>query len=158
MFSHSYNYLFFFFNYELLVLVCFVLFLFFAFIMESGAIGSYLQELSIQARSKMIQNLVKREELIKELINSLERNISRSKIVLISLLSISEDIIVIFQQRCKVLTRNREINRVKYYLDNLILKSEILTNGIRLYLTRELFSEKSFYIKPQGISLKKIKL
>jgi len=126
--------------------------------MESGAIGSYLQELSIQARSKMIQNLVKREELIKELINSLEKNVLRSKIVLTSLLSISEDIIVIFQQRCKVLVRNREINRVKYYLDNLIIKSEILTNGIRVYLTKELFSEKSFYIKPQGVSLKKIKL
>lgn len=67
MFSYSYNYTFFFCNYELLVMVCFFSFLFFAILSERGQLDSYLQELSIDARSKLSRHSPARQNMIREL-------------------------------------------------------------------------------------------
>lgn len=158
MFSFSYNYIYFFFNYELLVLVCFLLFIFFALISENGVLGSYLQEISVESKKKMLKYLLTRDQLIQDLINSLDKSLSKTKMIMTTLLSLSEDILVIFQYRCKTLAKRREVLRVRYFLDNLILKTQYLTLQIRSYLTKELFSQKSFYFKVDGIKLKKIKI
>ena len=67
MFSYFYNYIFFFCNYELLVMVCFFSFLFFAILSEKGQLDSYLQELSMDARSKLDRHLSVRQNMIREL-------------------------------------------------------------------------------------------
>ena len=158
MFSFSYNYIYFFFNYELLVLVCFLLFIFFALISENGQLGSYLQEISIDARNKMFKHLLIRQELIQDLVSSLDKSTSKIKMIMTTLLSSSEDIVVILQYTCKNLSKSNVTLKVRYYLDNLVLKTQHLSQQIRLYLTQELFSQKSFYFQVNGVKLKKIKI
>lgn len=48
----SSDYIFLFFNYELLVVICFFFFLIFALLAEKGQLGSYLQDISVDQRSK----------------------------------------------------------------------------------------------------------
>jgi hypothetical protein len=158
MFSFSYNYIYFFFNYELLVLVCFLLFIFFALISENGHLGSYLQEISIDARNKIFKHLVIRQELIQDLVSSLDKSTSKIKMIMTTLLSSSEDIVVILQYTCKNLSKSNVTLKVRYYLDNLVLKSQHLSQQIRLYLTQELFSQKSFYLQVNNVKLKKVKI
>jgi hypothetical protein len=47
------DYIFLFFNYELLVVICFFFFLIFALLAEKGQLGSYLQDISVDQRSKL---------------------------------------------------------------------------------------------------------
>jgi len=65
MFSYYFhNYIFFFFGYELLVLICFFFFLLFAVLFEGGMVNNHLQEVSIDARSKLSRALSVRTEHI----------------------------------------------------------------------------------------------
>jgi hypothetical protein len=56
----------------MIVMVCFFFFFFFILMSEKGQFGSYLQEISIQARSKMYKQLALRVSRIEGLINVLE--------------------------------------------------------------------------------------
>jgi len=146
MFSFAYNYIYFFFNYELIVLVCFLLFLFFALVSEKGALGSYLQELSIDARSKLSRHLSVRQEMIQELSSYLDRSASKIKMITSTFLSSSQDILVSLQHVIKKLAKSYTVLQVRYYLDTVLIRTQYLSLQIRSYLTNDLFVEKSYLL------------
>jgi hypothetical protein len=152
MFSFAYNYVYFFFNYELLVLVCFLLFLFFALLSEKGAIGSYLQELSIDARTKLARHLLIRQEMIQELSAYLDRSSSKIKMITTTFLSSSQDILYSLQHVVKKLSKSYTVLQVRYYLDTILSKTQILSNEIRIYLTNDLFVEKNYVLSTNSNS------
>jgi hypothetical protein len=122
MFSYYYNYIFFFCNYELLVMVCFFSFLFFLFISDQGALGSYLLQLSQDARSKIERHLEARENMIQELSLSLastERNIR--KMLLQGSFDTSRDALLALQHIVKKLSRLHITMQTKYRLDGILL-------------------------------------
>ena len=148
MFSYYYNYLFFFCNYELLVVVCFFSFLFFLLISDKGSFGSYLHELSQEARSKFSRHLDARENMIHELSLSLDRSVSKIRKIVFSFASVSFDILFSLQHIVKKLSSTYSVFQVKYRLDAILLATKSLELQIRLYLTRDLLAEKEYSLSP----------
>ncbi len=158
MFSFAYNYIYFFLNYEILVLVCFLLFLFFALVSEKGAIGSYLQELSIESRAKISRYLSVRQEMIQELSSYLDRSSSKLKMVTTTFLSSSQDMLYSLQYVVKKLSKSYAVLQVRYYLDTVLSRTQYLSSQIKVYLTNDLFVEKSFVLSTSSSSSKLTKL
>jgi len=158
MFSFAYNYIYFFLNYEILVLVCFLLFLFFALVSEKGAIGSYLQELSIESRAKISRHLSVRQEMIQELSSYLDRSSSKLKMVTTTFLSSSQDMLYSLQYVVKKLSKSYAVLQVRYYLDTVLSRAQYLSSQIKVYLTNDLFVEKTFVLSTSSSSSKLTKL
>jgi hypothetical protein len=154
MFSFIHNYIYFFFNYELIVLVCFLLFLFFAIISEKGKIGSYLHEVSDETRRKYSRILVRRLELIQELENTLDRTVSRLRLITGTLLSLTEDTLTILVYTNKRLSKSFAVRKIRNRLDAVLLKTQYLSTQIKIYLTEELFVQKNYSLKTENSSTK----
>ena len=144
MFSYYYNYIIFLFNPELLVIVCFFLFLFFALLQEKGQLGSYLQELSIDARAKLERHLAVRENMIQELAIYLERSVNTIKKIIVSYEMASLDTLMALQHVIKKLLFTYTVLQVKYFLSSTEFRTQSLSLQIRFYLTHELFVNKSY--------------
>jgi hypothetical protein len=134
--------------------VCFTLFLFFALIAEKGAIGSYLQELSIDARAKLFKHLSLRQEMIQELSSYLDRSASKMKMITTTFLSSSQDTLYSLQHVVKKLSKSYTVLQVRYYLDGVLARTHYLSLQIRLYLTNDLFVEKSYALTSNSASKK----
>ena len=125
-------------------MVCFFLFLFFAILQEKGQLGSYLQELSIDARLRIERHLVVRENMIHELAIYLKRSINITKKLVISYETASLDIIVYSQYIIKKLLSTHIVFQVKYFSSATEFRTQSLLLQIRFYLTHELFVNKSY--------------
>ncbi len=158
MFSYYYNYIIFLFNPELLVLICFFLFLFCVILQEKGQLGSYLQELSIDARLKIERHLFIRETIILELAHYLERSVNTIKKIMASYESASLDTLVCFQHTIKKLLFTYTILQIKYFLSSIEDRTQSLFLQIRFYLTHELFVNKSYNLVYASNTIKKIKV
>jgi len=144
MFSYYYNYIIFLFNPELLVMVCFFLFLFFAILQEKGQLGSYLQELSMDARSRIERHLAVRENMIQELAICLQRAMGTAKKMAMSYEMASLDTVAHLQCVIKKLLFTYTVLQVKYFLSSIEERTQSLSLQIRFYLTHELFVNKSY--------------
>ena len=121
MFSYYYNYIFFFCNYELLVMVCFFSFLFFLLISDKGAVGSYFQDLSQDARSKIERHLETRETMIQQLSSSLLLSEQHLRKIILGSFGASRDAIFSLQHIVKKLSRQHHINQTKHCLNNVLV-------------------------------------
>lgn len=144
MFSYYYNYIIFSFNPELLVMVCFFLSLLFAILQEKGQLGSYLQELSIDARSRIERHLAIRENMIQELAIYLERSVNTIKKIMASYEGASLDTVTCLQHAIKKLLFTYTVLQVKYSSSSIEDRTQSLSLQIRFYLTHELFVNKSY--------------
>lgn len=144
MFSYFYNYFLFLFNPELLVMVCCFLFLFFAIIQEKGQLGSYLQELEGIRRAAIERHLAVRENMIRELEIYLERSVERMRKIMMSYEMASRDSLVTLQHIIKKLSNTYIVLQVKYFLNSVEIRTQYLSLQIRLYLTHDLFVNKSY--------------
>jgi len=113
MFPYYYNYIIFLFNPELLVMVCFFLSLSSAILQEKGQLGSYLQELSIDARSRIERHLSVRENMILEPAIHLERSVNTIKKIMASYEGASLDIPICLQHAIKKLLFTYTVPQVK---------------------------------------------
>jgi hypothetical protein len=153
MFSYHYNYIIFLFNPELLVMVCFFLFLFFAIPQEKGQLGSYLQELPIDARSRIERHLAIRENMIQELAVHPERSVNTIKKIMASYEGASLDTVACPQHAIKKLLFTYTVLQVKYFLSSIEDRTQSLPLQIRFYSTHELFVNKSYdLVHAQDIS------
>lgn len=144
MFSYFSNYFLFLFNPELLVMVCFFLFLFFAIIQEKGQLGSYLQELEGIRRAAIERHLAVRENMIRQLELYFERCVKKMRKIMISYEMASRDSLVTLQHIIKKLSNTYTVLQVKYFLNSVEIRTQYLSLQIRLYLTHDLFVNKSY--------------
>lgn len=144
MFSHYYNYIIFLFNPELLVMVRFFPSLSFAILQEKGQLGSYLQDLSIDARSRIERHLAIRENMIQELAIYPERSVNTIKKIMASYEGASLDTVTCLQHAIKKLLFTYTVLQVKYFLSPIEDRTQSLSLQIRFYLTHELFVNKSY--------------
>jgi hypothetical protein len=144
MFPYYYNYIIFLFNPELLVMVCFFLSLSSAILQEKGQLGSYLQELSIDARSRIERHLSVRENMILEPAIHLERSVNTIKKIMASYEGASLDIPICLQHAIKKLLFTYTVPQVKYFSSSIEDRTQSLSLQIRFYLTHELFVNKSY--------------
>ena len=102
-------------------MVCFFSFLFFLLISDKGALGSYLQELSQDARSKIERHLEARENMIQELSLSLASTERRLNGMLQGSFDTSRDALFALQHIVKKLSRLHIRMQTKYRLDGILL-------------------------------------
>jgi hypothetical protein len=144
MFSYYYNYIISSFNPELLVMVCFFLFLFFAIPQEKGQLGSYLQELSIDARSRIERHLAIRENMIQELAIYPERSVNTIKKIMASYEGASLDTVARPQHAIKKSLFTYTVPQAKYFSSSIEDRTQSLSLQIRFYLTHELSVNRSY--------------
>jgi hypothetical protein len=142
-----YNYLFLFFNYELLVVLCFFFFLLFALISEKGQLGTYLYDVSLEQRIKLTRYLNQRNIMTRELIMFLEKSIFEIKKIATSYDHSSDDFLLNLQYLTKKLLLSFTFSQIKTYLDIITLRSQYLAFQIKLYLSTDLFINKTFKFK-----------
>jgi len=143
MFSFGYNSFVFFLNPEIIVMVCFFFFFFFVIMSEKGKFGSHLQELSIEARSKMYKQLALRVERIEELASVLDAWSSKTKQFAHSSMRASISILKDAQAVVKVVGNTQKQSQVLYTLQALETSTQYFALQIRLYLTQDLFLNTS---------------
>jgi NADH-quinone oxidoreductase subunit K len=144
MFPHYHNYIIFLFNPESLVVVCSPFFLLFAILQEKGQLGSYLQELSMDARSRIERHLAVRENMIQELAICLQRAMGTAKKMAMSYEMASLDTVAHLQCVIKKLLLTHTATQVKYSLPTIEERTQSLSLQIRFYSTHELFVNKSY--------------
>jgi len=153
-------YFIFLFNPELLVVVCFFLFFFFALLQEKGQLGSYLQELSLDARSKLDRHLAVRENMIHEFALYLERSVTKMRDVIRSFENASLDTLMSLQFVIKKLSFTYTVLWVRYFLSAIESRTQFLSLQIRLYLTHGLLAGKPYTLVPlsKGVTARKLKV
>jgi hypothetical protein len=139
MFSFGYNYFVFFLNPEIIVMVCFFFFFFFLVMSEKGKFGSYLQEISIEARSKMYKQLARRVELIQELGNFFDTWSLKTKQFTHLNIRASIGILEAVKAASNVVGNCQKQALVLYTLQALETETQYFALQIRLYLTQDLF-------------------
>lgn len=142
-----YNYIFLFFNYELLVVVCFFFFLIFALLSEKGQLGTYLYDISLEQRSKISRYLAQREIMARELVSFLDKSIFEIKKLSSSYDNASYDLLLNLQYIVKKLLLCLTFSQIRTYLEIVTLRTQYLFFQIKLYLTDDLFVNKSFKLK-----------
>lgn len=131
-----------------MVMVCFFSFLFFLLITDKGAFGSYLKELSNEARAKIERHLEAREKMIKELSQSLShREKNLRQMLLKGCYDTSRDTMLAQERLVKKLTRVNITKQTKYRLEGVVIVTKALEKEIKQYLTKDLLSE--YKIKPK---------
>jgi hypothetical protein len=125
-------------------MVCFFLFLFFAILQEKGQLGSYLQELSIDARSRIERHLAVRENMIQELAIHLERSVNTIEKIVIPYETAPSDILAYLQYTIKKLLFTYTVLQAKYFLSPTESRTQSLSLQIRFYSTHESFVNKSY--------------
>jgi hypothetical protein len=141
------NYIYLFFNYELLVVLCFFFFLIFALIAEKGQLGTYLYDVSLEQRMKFTRYLNQRDLVLNEFIVFLEKSILEIKKISTSYEHSSLDLLLNIQYLIKKGLLSLTIFQVKTYLDIITARSQYLAFQIKLYLSTDLFLNKSFKLK-----------
>ena len=126
------------------MVVRFSLSLSFAILQEKGQLGSYLQELSIDARSRIERHLAVRENMIQELAICLQRSVSTMKKIIMSYEMASLDTLAYLQYAIKKLLFTYTVLQVKYFLSATEERTQSLSLQIRFYSTHELFVNKSY--------------
>lgn len=150
-----YNYIFLFFNYELLVVICFFFFIIFALLSEKGQIGTSLQDISLEQRSKITQYLALRETMTNDLLAFLDKSLSEIKKISTSYDNASYDLLLNLQYVSKKLLINLTYTQVRNLLETITLRTQYLSFQIKFYLTQDLFANKSFtLVRPKGNKLK----
>ncbi len=142
-----YNYIFLFFNYELLVVLCFFFFLIFALLSENGQLGTYLSDVSLEQRHKFARHLSQRALMIRELLVFLDKSVFEIKKISTSCDSSAQDLLLNLQFITKKLLVSLTFSQIKSYLDIITLRSQYLIFQIKLYLSTDLFINKTFKIK-----------
>ena len=142
-----YNYIFLFFNYELLVVLCFFFFLIFALLSEKGQLGTYLYDISLEQRSKISRYLSQREHMARDLVSFLDKSIFEIKKLSSSYDHASYDLLLNLQFIVKKLLLCLTFSQIRTYLDIVTLRTQYLSFQIKLYLTDDLFVNKSFQLK-----------
>ena len=117
-------------------------------------IGSYLQELSIDARAKLSRHLLIRQEMIQELSSYLERSSSKIKMITSTFSSCSQDILYTLQSTVKKLSKSYTVLQVRYYFDTILVRTQYLSLQIRSYLTNDCFAfgEKNYTLSAKAIT------
>lgn len=139
-----YNYIFLFFNYELLVVICFFFFIIFALLSEKGSLGTYLYDLSLEQHSKITHYLEQREIMTKDLLTFLDKSLLEIKKISLSYDNASHDLLLNLQYITKKFLIGLTFSQIKNYLETITLRTQYLSFQIKLYLTNDLFVNKSF--------------
>ena len=124
--------------------------LFFLLISDKGAVGSYFQDLSQDARSKIERHLETRETMIQQLSSSLLLSEQHLRKIILGSFGASRDAIFSLQHIVKKLSRQHHINQTKHCLNNVLVWTSSLELQIRLYLTRDLLADKSYVLSPKA--------
>lgn len=114
---------------------------------EKGQTDSYLQELSMDARSKLSRHLSVRQNMIRELATSMDRGASQVRKIMTSYEATSQEMLHSLQHIVKKLSQTYTVSQVKYYLDSIILRTQVLSLQIRLYLTHEFLSPNGDFLR-----------
>ena len=139
-----YNYIFLFFNYELLVVICFFFFLIFALLSEKGQLGTYLYDISLEQRTKITRTLVQRSFMLRELLSFLDKSIFEIKKIAVSCDTASQDLLLNLQYITKKILLGLTFSQIRNYLETITLRTQYLSFQIKLYLTYDLFINKSY--------------
>nr|BBH42937.1 hypothetical protein [Marophrys sp. SRT127] len=146
---HNFNsnsYIFnFFYNYELIVMLCFFFFLFSMILLEKGQLGSYLQELSIEAKSKLSRYLEIRSSMIQELSLHLDRAMSEMKRIIVSCDTTSQDILASLQYVTRESSNTDTMFQVDHRLKTLTFHTQFLLLAMQQHFTHDLFGTSSKY-------------
>jgi hypothetical protein len=119
-------------------------FSFSAILQEKGRLGSYLQELSIDGRSKIERHLAVRENMIQELAICLQRSVSTMKKIIMSYEMASLDTLAYSQYAVKKLLFTYTVPQVKHSSSTTEERTRSLSLQIRFYSTHEPFVNKSY--------------
>ena len=96
--------------------------------------------------------------MIQELSSYLDRSSSKLKMVTTTFLSSSQDMLYSLQYVVKKLSKSYAVLQVRYYLDTVLSRTQYLSSQIKVYLTNDLFVEKSFVLSTSSSSSKLTKL
>lgn len=110
---------------------------------EKGQLGSYLQDLSLEAQSKLSRHLTQRQNMILELNNRLNLSITKMRRVASSYGLSSQDIIISLQNTTKNLAKTYTIFQVKARLDEILLRTKYLSWELQSFLTNVLIVQRS---------------
>ena len=124
---------------------CFFFFLFSIILVENGQFGSYLQELSIQAKSKLSRCLDVRQNMIQELSLHLDRAMSEMKRIIVSCDTTSQDILSSLQYVTRESARRGTMFQIERRLKEVAFHTQSLSLQMRGYFTHDLFATSSKY-------------
>jgi hypothetical protein len=144
----TYNYIFLFFNYESLVVICFFFFLIFALLSEKGQLGTYLYDISLDQHSKLSRYLVYRDTMTLELVSFVNDTVFAIRKIASSYDASSHDLLLDLQYITKKLLTGLTFSQIRGYLDTPTLRTQYPSLQIKLYLTQDLFANKSFALQP----------
>lgn len=142
-----YNYIYIFFNYELLVLISFFFFLIFILLSEKGQLSNYLYNISNEQYIKNNKILSQRLLTINELLLYLNKCDIEIKKIKIIYEIMSNDVILNLQYIIKKLLINLINLKIYNYLNIIKLRTQYLLFQINIYLTHDLFINKSWKLK-----------
>lgn len=113
-------------NYELLVVVCFFLFIMFILLAEQGSLGSSLQQISHDQRSKLVRALSERSEAGLLLIAYLEKSVASLTRINTNYTQVSNNILLHLQNTTQKIVGIHLSYQVRSYLDNLTLSTQFI--------------------------------
>jgi hypothetical protein len=129
------------------LLFVFFFFLIFALLAEKGQLGTYLYDISLEQRSKISRYLEQREIMTQELLSFLDKAIFEIKKISISYDNASYDLLLNLQYITKKVLISLSFSQIRTYLEIITLRTQYLSFQIKLYLTNDLFVNKSFKLK-----------
>jgi predicted CDP-diglyceride synthetase/phosphatidate cytidylyltransferase len=126
---------------------------------EKGQLGSYLQDVSLEAQSKLDRHLTIRQNMIAELNNRLNASITKIKKITISYGLTCQDIIMSLQYVVKNLSKIYTLLEIKARLDEILFRTKYLSLELQYYLINLcLKSQRKNLIPKEKFANKKLKI
>jgi hypothetical protein len=110
--------------------------------------------MSVESKAKLLKHLKSREILINDFYNYLNHSIAQIKQITISYEKPSRDILSSLQYFVKRAYINNTIQKIKYYNEMLIEKSNVLSFDIKQYFTQDILVEQTYGLNNVNVKTK----